>query len=72
MNPQQVFKDFYTNQLKIKRNPTLPIDRSLLKEYVVNRGTSDLSHFNLIGGNQLPEQVIIGVCGTRCTQWEYS
>ena len=60
-NPAKVFRDFYANQLKIKRNPTLPIDRSLLKEYVVNKGTSDLSHYNLIRGSQLPKQIIIWV-----------
>ena len=59
--PAKVFRDFYANQLKIKRNPTLPIDRSVLKEYVVTRGTYDLSHYNLIRGSQLPEQLIIGV-----------
>ena len=59
--PEKVFRDFYDNQLKLKQNPTLPIDRSLLKEYVINSGTSDLSHYNLIRGSQLPEQIIIGV-----------
>ena len=53
----------YENQLKLKRNPTLPIDRSLLKKYVINSGTSDLSHYNLIRGSQLPEQIIIEVVG---------
>ena len=45
----------------MKRNPTLPIDRSLLKDYVVNKGISDLSHYKLIRGTQLPEQIIIGI-----------
>ena len=45
----------------MKKNPTLPIDRSLLKDYVVNKGVSDLSHYNLIKGSQLPEESIIGV-----------
>ena len=40
---------------------SLSIDRSLLKEYVINSGTSDLSNYNLIRGSQLPEQIIIGV-----------
>ena len=59
--PAKAFRDFYANQLRLKRNPTLPIDRSLLKDYVVNRGISDLSHYNLIRGTQLPEQIIIGI-----------
>ena len=59
--PAKAIRDFYTNQLKMKKNPTLPIDRSLLKDYVVNKGVSDLSHYNLIRGSQLPEQIIIGI-----------
>ena len=39
----------------------MPIDRSLIKQYIVGSGSSDLSHFNLIRGDQLPEQIIIGV-----------
>ena len=61
--PAKRFRDFYANQLRLKRNPTLPIDRSLLKDYVVNKGISDLSHYNLIRGPQLPEQIIIGIVG---------
>ena len=59
--PEKKTRDFYANQLRMKRNPTLPIDRSLLKDYVVNKGISDLSHYNLIRGTQLPEQIIIGI-----------
>ena len=47
--------------VKSTQNPTLAIDRSLLKEYVINSGRSYLSHYNLISGSQLPEQIIIGV-----------
>merc|ERR1712033_93069 len=61
--PAKRFRDFYANQLRLKRNPTLPIDRSLLKDYVVNKSISDLSHYNLIRGTQLPEQIIIGIVG---------
>ena len=39
----------------------MPIDRSLLKTYTVKSGTSDLSHYNIISGRQLPEQIIIGI-----------
>ena len=59
--PGKVLHDFYENQLKLRKNPTLAIDRSLIKAYVVNKGTTDLSTYNLIRGSQLPEQVIIGV-----------
>ena len=58
--PTKAFRDFYANPPKIKWNLTLPIDRSFLKEYVVNKRTSDISHYNLIRGSQLPEQIIIG------------
>ena len=50
--PEKIFRDLYDNQLKLKQNPTLAIDRSLLKEYVFKSGTSDLSHYNLIRGSQ--------------------
>ena len=39
----------------------MPIDRSLLKTYTVKSGTSDLSHYNIISGRQLPDQIIIGI-----------
>ena len=45
----------------MKRNPTLPIYKSLLEKYVINKGISDISHYNSIRGNQLPEQIIIGI-----------
>ena len=32
-----------------------------MKTYTVKSGTSDLSHYNIISGRQLPEQVIIGI-----------
>ena len=59
--PAKEIRDFNENQLKLKQNPTLTINRSLLKKYVINRGTSDISHYNLIRGSQLPKQIIIGV-----------
>jgi len=59
--PAKAFRDFYANQIKLKRTPTLAIDRSLIKDYVVNKGISDLSHYNLIRGTQLPDQIIIGI-----------
>ena len=41
--------------------PRLPIDRSLLKTYTVTAGRSELSEYNIITGNQLPEQVIVAI-----------
>ena len=53
--------DFYQNQWSLGKNPSLAIERSLIKTYVVNSGITDLSVYNLIRGSQLPEQIIIGV-----------
>ena len=49
----------YKKSKKNKLNPRLPIDRSLLKTYTVTAGRSDLSEYNIITGNQLPEQVLL-------------
>merc|ERR1712101_101008 len=51
-----VFEDYF-KKLKAGMIPRLPIDRSLIKQYIVGSGNSDLSSFNLIRGDQLPEQV---------------
>ena len=51
--------DFYKKNIEKKNSPRLPIDRSLLKTYNVTRGLSDLSQYNIITGNQLPDQVIV-------------
>jgi len=59
--PSPKVKIFYENKLRSRAKPLLPIDRSLLKTYTVKSGTSDLSHYNIISGRQLPEQVIIGI-----------
>ena len=47
--------------LQDKKRPILPIDRSIVKNYVVTSGTSDLSHYNLITGKQLPDQVFVAI-----------
>ena len=59
--PSPKVKAFYENKLRSGGKPLLPIDRSLLKTYTVKSGTSDLSHYNIISGRQLPEQLIIGI-----------
>ena len=59
--PSPKVKTFYENKLRSGEKPLLPIDRSLLKTYTVKSGTSDLSHYNIISGRQLPEQIIIGI-----------
>ena len=59
--PSPKVKVFYENKLRSRAKPLLPIDRSLLKTYTVKSGTSDLSHYNIISGRQLPEQLIVGI-----------
>ena len=48
-------------QINAGFNPRLTIDRSVIKSYIVTAGKSDLSHYNIISGSQLPEQLIIGI-----------
>ena len=43
----------------------LPIDRSLIKTYAVMRGALDLSHYNFISGNVLPDQIVVGMIAER-------
>ena len=50
--------DYYNTSLK-KNLPTLPIDRSLLKTYTVQKGSSDLTRYNVLSGKQLPDQVLV-------------
>ena len=39
--------------------PIIPFDRSFIKTFTVQKGTSDLSRYNIISGQQLPEQVFV-------------
>ena len=55
----KAYHDFYENNLKSIRNPTLPNDRSIIKDSVVNSSKTDLSHYSLIRGTQLPEKKIM-------------
>lgn len=50
--------DYHNNSLK-KSLPTLPIDRSILKTYTVQRGSSDLTRYGVISGKQLPDQIFV-------------
>jgi hypothetical protein len=54
-------KKYVEAGLHAKKRPILPIDRSIVKNYVVTSGTSDLSHYNLITGKQLPDQVFVAI-----------
>ena len=59
---------YFNSTLSSGKNPILPIDRSLLKTYTVQAGTSDLSHFNIISGRQLPDQIFIGIVEEKAHQ----
>ena len=59
--PSTSISNYYQNKLNKLRRQVLPIDRSLIKTYTVQSGQSDLSHYNIISGHQLPEQIIIGM-----------
>ena len=59
--PAVSINNFYQNKLNKLKRQVLPIDRSLIKTYTVQSGQSDLSHYNIMSGHQLPEQIIIGM-----------
>ena len=58
---EPIINTFYHNKLNKLKRQVLPIDRSLIKSYTVQSGQADLSHYNIISGHQLPEQIIIGM-----------
>ena len=54
-------KNFYNQKISRGLNPMIPIGRSLIKTYTVQAGTTSLRKFNLISGNQLPDQILIAI-----------
>ena len=61
LEPSPAIAKWYTEKLKAGLKPRIPIDRSVIKTYIVNANKSDLSHYNIISGHQLPDQILIGV-----------
>ena len=59
--PSDKVADFYKKNIENKMSPRLPIDRSLLKTYTVTRGLYDLSEYNVITNNLLPDKVIVAI-----------
>lgn len=59
--PSTSIQKFYSDKLSKTKKQVLPIDRSLIKTYTVQSGQSNLSHYNIISGHQLPDQIIVGV-----------
>ena len=58
--------------MKKHGHQTLSLDRSLIKTYTASAGSTDLSHYNIISGNQLPEQIIICMIDQTAYQGEIS
>lgn len=59
--PQKKIQNYFDAKLAKIGKCFLPIDRSLIKTYTVAQGTYDMSHYNLLTGPVLPDQVIVGV-----------
>ena len=60
ITPSQKIYDFYTSRIA-SDNAKLNIDRSIIKSYVIPKGTTDLSRYKAFEGQKLPEQLIIGI-----------
>ena len=56
-----VIQNYY--DMKIQRNKlcSIPIDRSFMKSYTISRGNMDLSQYNFISGNKLPDQIVVAM-----------
>ena len=59
--PNDSVRRFYDAHIKKGHKSRFGIDRSVIKTYTVKSGTTNLSHYGIISGNQLPDQVVIGV-----------
>ena len=66
--PASAVSDFYKSNVAAGLKAILPIDRSVIKTYPVSSNKTDLSMYNFITGNQLPDQVIIGMVETEAYQ----
>lgn len=71
-SPSPKIKAFYNQKISKGLKPILPIDRSLIKAYTIQPGTSNLSAFNLIVGQQLPDQVLIGIVSESAYTGDYT
>ena len=61
LEPSAEIQKFYSDNIRKGYKPRLELDRSVIKTYTVTANKSDLSHYNMISGAQLPDQVILGV-----------
>ena len=51
-------RKFYFDQIKSGKRYKTKIDRSVIREYTKQTGAFNLSHYNLISGAQMPDQII--------------
>ena len=61
LEPSAEIQKFYKEKIRNGYKPRLAIDRSVIRTYTVTADKFDLSHYNIISGAQLPDQVILGV-----------
>ena len=59
--PNDDVRRFYELHIAKGHKARFTIDRSVIKTYTVKGGTTNLSHYGIISGNQLPDQVVIGI-----------
>ena len=59
--PNEDVKRFYEAHIAKGHKARFTIDRSVIKTYTVKGGTTNLSHYGIISGDQLPDQVVIGI-----------
>ena len=57
-DPDEELLNYHMKEMQIS-SPIIPFDRSFIKTFTVQKGTSDLSRYNIINGQQLPEQILI-------------
>ena len=68
--PSPSVQEYYFKKMASHKKAWLPIDRSLIKTHTVQPGTSDLSCYNVIRGQQLPDQIIIGLLTEKAHRGE--
>ena len=54
-------QSYFNNKMRAHKKCWIPIDRSLIKKYVMGENRYDVSCFNLITSTHLPDQIIIGL-----------
>ena len=57
-DPDDELMNYHLKEMQIS-TPIIPFDRSFIKTFTVQKGTSDLSRYNIINGQQLPEQIYV-------------